>query len=87
MKDTINWIIGKYGTDKLRYSVILFGADASTELNFDSDFFTPNVLIQFVQGLSRRNGAADITKALEEAKKVFESGGVRPEARKVNTEI
>ena len=87
MKDTISWIIGRYGTDKLRYSVVLFGADARTELNFDEDVSTPNKLIQLVQSLSRRNGGSDISKALDEAKKVFESAGARPEARKVDIGI
>lgn len=83
MKDTIKWIIGKYGTDKLQYSVILFGADAVTELNFGSKVSTPNVLIQLVQGLSRRSGEPHLDKALEEARKAFQSAGVRPNARKV----
>ena len=87
MKDTIAWIIGEYGTDKLHYSVILFGADASTELNFDADVPTPNLLIQFVQSLSRRSRDPDLTKALEEAQKVFTSAGARPQARKVYTGI
>ena len=84
MKDTIKWIIGKYGTDKLQYSVILFGADAVTELNFGSKVSTPNVLIQLVRGLSRRSGEPDLDKALEEATKAFQSAGVRLNARKVN---
>ena len=87
MKDTIAWIIGKYGTDKLRYSVILFSDDASTELTFDEDVPTPNTLIQRVQRLSRKTGGPDLNKALEEAKKVFESAGARPEARKVNAKL
>lgn len=87
MKDTISWIIGRYGTDKLRYSVILFGADANTELNFDENVSTPNKLIQFVQSLSRRSGGPDLNKALDEAKKVFESAGARPGARKVDIGI
>lgn len=85
MKDTVAWIIGEYGTDKLQYSVILFGADASTGVNFDEDVPTPNLLIQLVQSLSRKSGDPDLTKAMDQAKNVFESAGARPEARKVAT--
>lgn len=83
MKDTITWIISNYGTEKLRYSVILFGDDAKIELDFDGDISTPNKLIQFVQGLPRRRGGPDVIAALREAKKVFESGSARPNAWKV----
>ena len=83
MKDTITWIISNYGTEKLRYSVILFGDDAEIELDFDGDISTPNKLIQFVQGLPRRRGGPDVISALEEAKRVFESASARPNAWKV----
>ena len=83
MKDTITWIISNYGTEKLRYSVILFGNDAKIELDFDGDISTPNKLIQFVQGLPRRPGGPDVISALEEAKTVFESASARANAWKV----
>lgn len=83
MKDTITWIISNYGTGKLRYSVILFGNDAKIELDFDGGISTPNKLIQFVQGLPRRRGGADVISALEEAKTVFESASARTNAWKV----
>lgn len=83
MKDTISWIIGKYGTEKLRYSVILFGDDAKIELDFNGDVSTPNKLIEFVQGLPRRSGGPDLIAALQEAKRVFESASARPDAWKV----
>ena len=83
MKDTIAWIISNYGTEKLRYSVILFGNDAKIELDFDGGISTPNKLIQFVQELPRRRGGPDVISALKEAKKVFESASARPNAWKV----
>ena len=83
MKDTITWIIGRYGTEKLSYSVILFGGDAKIELDFDGDVSTPNKLIELVRGLSRRSGGSNLIAALEEAKKVFESASARPDAWKV----
>lgn len=83
MRDTISWIIGKYGTSKLRYSVIVFGVDASTEINFDRDVPTPNVLIESVRQLSRKTGGSDLKKAMEEAASVFEGAAARPDARKV----
>ena len=83
MRDTISWIIGKYGTSKLRYSVIVFGVDASTEINFNRDVPTPNVLIESVRQLLRKRGGSDLKKAMEEAASVFEGAAARPDARKV----
>ena len=83
MRDAISWIIGKYGTSKLRYSVIVFGVDASTEINFNRDVPTPNVLIESVRQLLRKTGGSDLKKALEQAASVFEGGAARPDARKV----
>ena len=83
MRDTISWIIGKYGTSKLRYSVIVFGVDASTEINFVRDVPTPNVLIESVRQLLRKTGGSDLKKALEQAASVFEGAAARPDARKV----
>ena len=83
MKDTLTWIIGKYGTEKLRYAIILFGDDAKIELDFNGDVSTPNKLIEFVQGLPRRSGGSNLIAALKEAQSVFESASARPDAWKV----
>lgn len=83
MKDTIAWIISNYGTEKLRYSFVVFGADANTELDFDGSNMTPNKLIEFVQSLRVRSGGSNIIAALKKAEEVFDSDSVRPNACKV----
>ena len=65
----------------------MFGADVSTEINFDKEVTTPNALIESVQRLARKTGGSDLKKAIDEATKVFESAGARPDARKVQLEI
>ena len=83
MKETIAWIIGKYGTEKLRYALIVFGANAKTELDFDSSTKTPNNLIEFVQLLRMQPGRSNIIGALKKAEEVFDSENARPDACKV----
>ena len=83
MKDTISWIIAEYGTENLRYSIILFGAYANIRLNFDGGVSNANALTKFVQSLPRTSGGPDLIGALKQAESAFESAGVRPEASKV----
>ena len=83
MKETIAWIIGKYGTEKLHYALIVFGANAKTELDFDSSTRTPNNLIEFVQLLRMQPGRSNIIGALKKAVEVFDAENARPDACKV----
>ena len=83
MKDTISWIVTEYGTDKLRYCIILFGADANIRLNFDGGVSNANDITKFVQSLPSTRGGPDLTGALKQAESAFESAGVRQEASQV----
>jgi len=83
MKDIINWIIGKYGTERLEYSVIIYGGSATTQVNFGEIFESDAELIKAVGRLPRVSGAPSLGKALEAAKDQFESPLIRPNAAKV----
>ena len=83
MKDIIKWIIDKYGTQRLEYSVIVYGGSASTQVTFGEIFDTDDELIKVVGSMPRVSGAPSLDKALEAAKDQFESPLIRPNAAKV----
>ena len=49
--------------------LIVFDTDTGTDLSFDSKVSAPYLLVQLVQGLSRRSGDFDLAKSLEMLKK------------------
>ena len=83
MKDIINWIIDKYGTERLEYSVIIYGGSASTQVTFGEIFESDAELIKAVGSMSRISGAPSLGKALDAAKDQFESPLIRLNAAKV----
>lgn len=83
MKEIIKWIIDKYGTQRLEYSVIVYGGSASTQVTFGEIFDSDDELIQAVGSMPRVSGAPSLDKALEAAKDQFESPLIRPNAAKV----
>ena len=83
MKETINTIIQQYGIETIRYSIVVFGTVATTHFNFSYVPPSRDDLIREVSRLPRANGRPDLVKALEDAKRVYESQDVRPNARRV----
>ena len=82
IKDVINEIIDQYGKERLRYSVIVFGDTPSVKVRFNEIYQTEERLKRFVDTLPKPTGAPALDKALEEAKKLFESEA-RPDAQKI----
>lgn len=83
MKETINDVIDNYGINKIRYSVILFGAQAKQVVGFDSSLTKPAQLEAYVRALDRLSGGSAVDKALEKALESFKEGITRRNARKV----
>ena len=83
MKDIIKWIIDNYGTQRLEYSVIVYGGSASTQVTFGEIFDSDAELIKAVSSMPRVSGAPSLDKALEAAEDQFESPLIRPNAAKV----
>lgn len=83
MKDIIKWIIDNYGTQRLEYSVIVYGGSASTQVTFGEIFDSDDELIKAVGSMPRVSGAPSLDEALEAAKDQFESPLIRPNAAKV----
>jgi uncharacterized protein YegL len=82
MKNTIRSIMDQYGSVKLHYSVIVFGEEAKTMINFSDDFSISDLKSQ-VRTFPRSSGGPSITNALEKAKKLFEDHAVRPDAHRI----
>lgn len=83
MKDTVNSIITKYGTDRLRYAVIPFGTFPSTALTFQETFATLEKLKDYI-GLTRKpRGDPNLKRAFDEVKRVFDRAPPRPNSKKV----
>ena len=83
MRNTIKSIIQQYGTDRVHYSVIIFGSIATTHFDFSNAPPDQDDLIRLVGRLPKAVGRPDLVKALEDAKRVYELQEVRPNARRV----
>ena len=82
IKDTITAIVDEYGTDRLRYGLIVFGRNAVQKLSFrdESDM---NSLKAKIKSSQRAGGGPNLQRALEEAKRLFDSEPTGPDVKKV----
>lgn len=85
IRDTIKTIIDRYGTKKIHYAIIVYADTATTKLNFGErdQLSSDDALKQVIDSIPRAPGEPAVEKALEEAKKLFESPAARPQALKV----
>ena len=83
MKDTLQSIMSTHGTGNIHYTVISYGAQTRRIVDFQDRFPDEEALIKQLQSLIAVGGTPDLDQALDEAKKVFEGPGARPNARKI----
>jgi hypothetical protein len=83
MRDSIKSIVDKYGTSRLHYSLIAFGATASTKISFSAKLPDKDAIKRYIDGITLPRGGPALDQALIEAKNVFDGAGVRPNAKKV----
>ena len=84
IKDTINTIIDEYGVaSRLRYGLVVFGREAVLKLSFSEESADVNSLKAKITSTQRPDGEPNLQKALEEAKKLFDSEVARPGVKKV----
>ena len=84
IKDTINTIIDEYGVaSRLRYGLVVFGREAVLKLSFSEESADINSLKAKITSTQRPVGEPNLQKALEEAKKLFDSEVARPGVKKV----
>ena len=87
MKDTITYIIETYGTEKIHYSVLVYGDTVTTEIHFGQTPPSAEQLKAAIEKLPATTGTPDLEKALEEAVKMFQDGDRRPLTRKVLLDV
>jgi hypothetical protein len=83
MREMVKAVIDMYGTDKIRYGIIVFGATTSTSLSFSETYPTTEAFKNHLDLMRRVKGEPDLKKALEDAKQLFERAPSRPNAKKV----
>ena len=71
MKDTIKSISEKYGTSKIRYSLLVYGSTPRIAIPFTSTPRTPETLAEYLYLISKNDRGANLDKVLEEAKYMF----------------
>ena len=82
MRLTINEIISKYDIFRIHYSVIVFGSVVTTPIIFNNNEPDKASLIRIVARLEKQRGPVNLVLALEDAKRVYRSQKVRPDARR-----
>lgn len=82
IKDSITAIVDEYGTDRLRYGLIVFGRNAVQKLSF-SEESDMNSLKAKIKSSQRPGGEPNLQRALEEAKRLFDSELTGPDVKKV----
>lgn len=83
MKDIVKVAADQYGTDRLRYNVIVFGNTPNVQLQFTSKFPTDEDFKVFVANIPRASSGRALDKSLVKAQMVLEKDG-RSNAKKVD---
>ena len=83
MKKTVNSIITKYGTERIRYAVIPFGTSALPALTFQETFVSLDSLKNYIGFIRQPTGDPNLKRAFDEVKRVFDRAPSRPNAKKV----
>ena len=81
--DSLKKIVKKFNPEKLRYSVITFGDEATPEVSFTEDPQDLKKLVKALDKLPQSSGDPDFKKLLDEAKKVFDDDSGRAKSNRV----
>ena len=82
MKNTIITIIERYGVDRVKSSVIVYGSVVTTQLGDFKRDFTQEDLIRAVNNTAPNPGPVNLDQALQQAVIIFNSKA-RPNAKRV----
>ena len=83
LKDAVTSVVDKYGKDKVKYAVIVFGANAETRLNFGDLSVDLDGLKNHIDNIKRPVGQPNLQRALVEADLVFKRERPRENVRRV----
>jgi hypothetical protein len=87
IKESLQSIIDRYGTFKIRYGVIVFGNTPSVRISLRDSFRQDDLLKRAIDTIPRSSGA-NFGSALEKAKEMFDnSAQTRPGVKKVLGEL
>ena len=78
----MNEMVDRYGRGKVKYGLIVFGDTPVTKITLQDDFPTDDSLKRFIDSVPRGSGGPALDKALEEARKLFQTSG-RSQAKKI----
>ena len=81
--DSLKKIVKKFNPEKLRYSVITFGDEATPEVSFTEDPQDLKKLVKALDKLPQSSGDPDFKKLLDEAKNVFDNDSGRAKSNRV----
>lgn len=81
--DSLKKIVMKFNPEKVRYSVITFGDEATPEVSFTEDPQDLKKLVKAFDKLPQSSGDPDFKKLLDEAKKVFDDDSGRAKSNRV----
>ena len=81
MKNILKSIVEKYGSSKIRYSVIVYGDNPSVKMRFSDIFTTDKNLMSFLDMIPRTSGLPSLQRVLVQAKRIFDESP-RENARK-----
>ena len=83
MQEAVKSIIEKHkGYDQIRYSIIPFGAEPSSESGFGEEFDSLDKLIEHIISIPRPPGRPDVVKALKRAEELFDGAPPRPRVKR-----
>jgi len=68
MKNIINSVVTRYGTNRIHYALMTYGDEAKVTISFSDKISDPSQLTPFINVLSRSPGPSSIEKALTEGK-------------------
>lgn len=83
IRNTIKSIIDQYGTQRLHYSLLVFGSRTVSSFTFSNKLPDKDQVKRLVDNAGRQYGDPALNLALKEATKTFNGDGVRQDARKV----
>ena len=83
MKDTLKSFARMYGTSRIHYGIIAYGALTIKWIDFQNQISDVEALRRIVDSIPRERGELVLNQALEESRKLFHDSGVRPQSRKV----
>lgn len=72
MQDVMKRVVRQYGMDRIHYSIITFGSTPNTILKFNNNIKDDGQLERFIGTLQINGRGADLDKALEKAKDLFD---------------